>query len=167
MSRSVLYLAVACILLAASARASEHVVWQIGRSGTDYAELAIAGDVGRYQSAFPQGVTFRVGQDDPAKDWPFIHPSPSDVGWAGEGTHPFTVLFRSPGTAKGRIHADHRLPSTRLENRFYRIELDPVTGGKALIIKGSAYNTPEWTSEIRTPRRREAHRLHRQEGDDG
>lgn len=92
----------ACILMAvAGAHASESVVWQIGQFDNNYAEFAIAGDNAAYRRAFPKGVGLRVGQDDPAKTWPFIQPGPDDAGWAGRGAHSHDIVFQLPNQPKG------------------------------------------------------------------
>lgn len=88
------------IITAVSAQAAKTTVWQIGRSDNSYSDLAIAGDYGAFKQSFPQGVHFRVGKDDPAKAWPFIHPGPADA-WAGAGTHPYEIIFQLPDHPKG------------------------------------------------------------------
>ena len=57
-------------------------VFQIGKPDGDYAEFALAGDFNAYTRQFPHDVDFVVGQSDAKRDWPFIHPGPTDA-WAG------------------------------------------------------------------------------------
>ncbi|MHA4816846.1 glycoside hydrolase domain-containing protein [Streptomyces aculeolatus] len=47
---------------------------------------------GDFPKTFPDGVDFTVGSSDPATDWSYIHPGPSD-GWAGARPHTFTLRF--------------------------------------------------------------------------
>uniref|UniRef100_UPI001CECDC07 polysaccharide lyase family protein n=1 Tax=Streptomyces aculeolatus TaxID=270689 RepID=UPI001CECDC07 len=47
---------------------------------------------GDFPETFPDGVDFTVGSSDPATDWSYIHPGPSD-GWAGARPHTFTLRF--------------------------------------------------------------------------
>lgn len=75
--------------------ADPNVLWQIGRKDGGNAEFALA--PGNYAKYRTDGF-FVVGRSDPARDWPYVHPGPSD-GWAGGGEHTFTVVFgiRTPG----------------------------------------------------------------------
>ncbi|HIE53463.1 MAG TPA: hypothetical protein EYP85_17055 [Armatimonadetes bacterium] len=84
----------AVVMLGASAWAAGEAkrLWAIGAADDDYREFAIAGNYGAYPRAFPRDVTFVVGQSDPQKDWPYIHPAPLDV-WAGRRVHPFKIVF--------------------------------------------------------------------------
>ncbi|MHB8971204.1 MAG: glycoside hydrolase family 38 N-terminal domain-containing protein [Pirellulaceae bacterium] len=47
---------------------------------------------GKWGSTFQADVRFRVGTDDPALAFPFIHPGPMDA-WAGNTSHTFNVDF--------------------------------------------------------------------------
>jgi len=95
-------IALATILAAATtASAAQQTVWQIGKPDKSYAEFAIAGDYKAYEPKFTQKpVVFEVGRSDPAKDWPFIQPGPTDV-WAGGREHPFTIRFAIDGEPRG------------------------------------------------------------------
>ena len=75
-------------------------VFQIGKPDGDYAEFAIAGDFDAYNRQFPHDVDFVVGQSDAKRDWPFIHPGPTD-GWAGGRSHAFKITFALPAVAAG------------------------------------------------------------------
>lgn len=77
--------------------AGAQIVWQIGTPNHDYRDLAFEGDVNAYAKAFPNDVTFVVGQSDPKKDFSGIQPGPSDP-WAGRREHPFTIEFTLPAT---------------------------------------------------------------------
>lgn len=68
------------------------LLWRIGTPDRDYREFAIAGRYFEYVARFPSDVAYRVGESDPARDWPFIHPGPDDV-WAGGRVHPFRIEF--------------------------------------------------------------------------
>ncbi len=74
--------------LAAPAFAQEPL-WEIGKEDRDTREFALA--PGRYED-FAADAVFVVGESDPAKDWPYVHPGPSD-DWAGGVANAFTILF--------------------------------------------------------------------------
>jgi hypothetical protein len=78
--------------LATGLCAAENTVWQIGKFDNCYEDLAIPHDYSAYNATFPKDVTSTIGKSDPAKDWPFIHPGPTDA-WAKSRAHPFQVLF--------------------------------------------------------------------------
>ena len=65
------------------------IVWQIGTPDNDTAEFAFA-PKGHRQ--FREPGLYVIGASDPAKDWPYVHPGPSD-GWAPGGPHTFVILF--------------------------------------------------------------------------
>ena len=64
-------------------------LWQIGRPDTNNAEFALT--PGNY-SQYKEDGFFVVGESDPKRDWPYVHPGPVD-GWAGSRAHTFTVVF--------------------------------------------------------------------------
>lgn len=80
------------LITAVSACAGQKTVWQIGQFDNNYEEFAIPHNFGAYSQAFPRGVTFHPGVDDPAKSWPFIQPGPSD-SWAGSRAHSNSIVF--------------------------------------------------------------------------
>jgi len=93
MSRNLVHGLLLAMLLGANGPASEQVVWQIGRPDRSYMEFAIAKDHPAYAGRFlEKPPVFVVGQSEPGRDWPFIHPGPADA-WAGSRTHPFTIRF--------------------------------------------------------------------------
>lgn len=98
-SRALLILCM-ILTLAAGLCAAEITVWQIGDFDNCYEDLAIPHDYGAYNKTYPKDVTFIVGKSDPAKDWPFIHPGPTDA-WARSRTHPFQVLFDLASAPEG------------------------------------------------------------------
>jgi hypothetical protein len=84
-----------------SVPAAESLVWQIGKPDKDYSEFAIARNYPAYQERFGvQPVVFEPGRSDPARDWPFIQPGPSDA-WAGGKVHPCTIRFVLAGAPQG------------------------------------------------------------------
>ena len=83
------------LALPAQEQAAAHrKVFQIGTADGAYHEFALAGNYGGYLQAFPHDADFVVGRNDPAKDWPWIQPGPTDA-WA----------------AAGRILSDHVRPA--------------------------------------------------------
>lgn len=90
----------AVLVLATGLCAEEKTIWQIGKFDNCYEEFAIPHNHGAYNASFPKDVTFNVGKSDPAKDWPFIHPGPSD-SWAHGRVHPFEVVFDLPDQPSG------------------------------------------------------------------
>ncbi|MGD0259334.1 MAG: polysaccharide lyase family protein [Verrucomicrobiota bacterium] len=75
-------------------------VFQIGVADGDYREFALAGNFQAYAQTFPHDADFVVGQSDPKKDWPWIHPGPTD-GWAGSRAHTFKITFDLSEVAAG------------------------------------------------------------------
>jgi hypothetical protein len=64
-------------------------LWQIGTADKDNREFALApGNFAKYQD---DGF-FVIGQSDPKRDWPYVHPGPVDH-WAGSREHTFTIAF--------------------------------------------------------------------------
>ena len=88
---SMLGLAVLFAVDACELRSAE-VVWQIGQPDRAYGEFAVAANWGAFADQFNEPPVFVVGEDDPAKDWPFIHPGPVDQ-WAGARRHSFEIQF--------------------------------------------------------------------------
>jgi hypothetical protein len=120
-----------------SAHAVEKTVWQIGQFDHNYAEFAIAGNNRAYRTAFPNGVVFRVGKDDPAKVWPYIQPGPSDV-WAGLGPLRHVILFELPDQPKGLWTLTIAFVNTHpLGPPTYEVDINGVKSSTALP-KGSA-----------------------------
>jgi hypothetical protein len=81
--------ALALGLVAAAPALAQDPLWEIGKKDRDTREFALA--PGRYED-FAADPVFVVGESDPAKDWPYVHPGPSD-DWAGGVEHAFTILF--------------------------------------------------------------------------
>ena len=76
------------------------IVFQIGKQDGDYGEFAAAGNYAAYPQRFPHDVDFVVGQGDAQRDWPFIHPGPTDA-WAGSRSHAFKIRFALPDVLPG------------------------------------------------------------------
>jgi hypothetical protein len=64
-------------------------MWTIGTVDKDTREFALAPDG---YTRFKDDGYFAVGRSDPARDWPYIQPGPSD-SWAGGRRHTFTIEF--------------------------------------------------------------------------
>jgi alpha-mannosidase len=80
---------------------AERTVWQIGKPDHDYAEFACAGDYRAYARQFgDKPVVFEVGRSDPARDWPFVQPGPSD-SWSPAGGKPRAIRFTLPEQPRG------------------------------------------------------------------
>ncbi len=77
--------------------AERHLLWQIGVADDDYGELALAPDG---YARFGEDAFFVVGESDPARDWPYVHPGPADH-WAGARTHAFSVFFGLESVGEG------------------------------------------------------------------
>ncbi|MCY3020357.1 MAG: polysaccharide lyase family protein, partial [Planctomycetota bacterium] len=89
------------IVSAALARGGEQIVWQIGKPDKSYSEFAIASNYQGYAGRFDRKpLVFEIGKNDAAKDWPFIHPGPTDF-WAQGRVHPFTVRFTCNDEPRG------------------------------------------------------------------
>ena len=96
------WIAVAMVLaMAATAAAAPETVWQIGKPDRSYLEFAIAKNYLAWPAKFgAKDPVFEVGKSDAARDWPFIHPGPSD-SWAGGREHPFTIRFGLDAEPRG------------------------------------------------------------------
>lgn len=68
------------------------VVFRIGKVDGSYKEFALSGNYSLYLQTFPQDVIFKVGESKEARDFPYIHPGPSDF-WAGARPHTFRIIF--------------------------------------------------------------------------
>ncbi len=96
--------------VARPAHAAENrgVIWRIGATDGDTAEMALGRDRWReFGSAFPDDATFVVGRSEARRHWPYVHPGPADA-WAGSREHTFTIVFgleESPG-ADSRLVVD-------------------------------------------------------------
>jgi hypothetical protein len=91
-----------CAFAAADSRS---MLWQIGKPDNDNREFALAP---RGYAQFREDGFFVVGQSDPKRDWPYVHPGPAD-GWAGGRSHTFTVMFglkRAPESGACTLQVD-------------------------------------------------------------
>ncbi len=66
-----------------------HVYLDRSKPDNDNRDLALA--PGEYRK-FREDGFFVVGQSDPRRDWPYVHPGPDDT-WAGGRAHTFTIVF--------------------------------------------------------------------------
>ena len=85
--------------------AVSQLLWQIGTPDTNDLEFALApADYAQFETdAF-----YVVGESDPKRDWPYVHPGPTDA-WAGSRQHTFTDSVRAQKSAKcGRMPAADR-----------------------------------------------------------
>jgi len=73
----------------ASQAAASGLVWQIGVADDSFSDFALAPN--KYAD-FESGPVYVIGQSEPRKDWPYVHPGPLD-GWAGSKPHRFVILF--------------------------------------------------------------------------
>jgi len=64
-------------------------LWHIGRDDHDTREFALAPDGYRQYADDP---VFVVGASEAKRDWPYVHPGPTDA-WAGGRPHTFIVAF--------------------------------------------------------------------------
>jgi hypothetical protein len=80
------------IALLSFASAFPSTIFQIGKPDSSYGEFAIAGNYSLYPSLFPNDVNFKIGSSIENRDFPYIHPGPSDF-WAGAKPHTFRIIF--------------------------------------------------------------------------
>jgi len=115
------------------------LLWEIGKADGGNAEFALAP---KDYSQFSEDGFFIVGRSDAARDWPYVHPGPSD-GWAGGREHAFTVVFgvkRAPREGTCRLLLD-LLDTQAKQPPMLRIEVNsgafdfglPAGGGDASI----------------------------------
>lgn len=89
---AVLVFVIATALVSVSDASQNSLDWQVGKPDGGYAEFGLAGRYQDYQKEFPGGATFEVGKGDSARNWIYVQPGP-EARWAGEGEHPFEVVF--------------------------------------------------------------------------
>ncbi len=85
-----LILAAFLLLAAATGRAVDATLWEIGKPDHNTAKFAL-GPAG-YKS-YRQPAMFVVGHSDPRSDWPYVQPGVVDGGWAPGTPQTFEVLF--------------------------------------------------------------------------
>ncbi|MDR1271085.1 MAG: hypothetical protein LBK82_16345 [Planctomycetaceae bacterium] len=96
MKRMKLFLVFALLLLLAGLQtASATDIWTIGVDDDNFAEFASAGKYEDVPKNFPQGVNIQIGKLDTKKDFPYIHPAPSDV-WAEKKNYAYSIQFDLP-----------------------------------------------------------------------
>jgi len=79
----------ACPVVPLVADGGPELLWVIGKDDNGNAEFALAPD-GYHQ--FARDGFFVVGKSDARRDWPYVHPGPSDA-WAGGQSHTFGIAF--------------------------------------------------------------------------
>ncbi|MGA3323174.1 MAG: polysaccharide lyase family protein [Terriglobia bacterium] len=95
-ARIILALAIYLPLQSPSAVAADHVVWEIGKF-----DQSPSGFNGKVNFADPNyNPVFKVGQSDPAKDWPSAQPG-SENQAGGSRPHPYTIIFKLAGAPQG------------------------------------------------------------------
>lgn len=78
------------VLIASSLNCqAQKILWQIGTSDNNFAEFALSPN--QYDHFQNDGL-FIVGKSDAKKNWPYVHPGPSD-GWAGARMHTYSIHF--------------------------------------------------------------------------
>lgn len=131
----------------------QKVLWQIGTQDGKPNEFALAPN--RF-SEFRADPIFVVGMSDPAKDWPYVQPGPSDA-WAGSRQHEAIILF---GLAKAlaspcelvvdlvNTHSQHppHLRVTCNESLVYDGTLPP--GGPDPVISGDLSAAKPYTLRV-------------------
>ena len=125
-------------------------IWRIGASDGDYRDLAFTGLDESYRQRFADGVTFTVGQDDPATQFSAVHPGPADR-WAKRRSYAFRVQFKlaelPSGPCEFRIElagaADDPVPRVRVtvNDRSVRKVVRSGAGEIALIRPGKGEPT--------------------------
>ena len=72
---------------------AERVLFRIGQSDNNTAELALGPDQSHgYSTTFAHEPIYIPGHSDPKQDWPYIHPGPADA-WAGSKRHTASIVF--------------------------------------------------------------------------
>lgn len=117
------------------------MLWQVGTRDGSYAEFGIAGRYESYRDAFGGGGAFEVGKGDAKKNWCYIQPGPDDK-WAGEGEHPFEVIFNLDRVPEGpllvRVDLVDVNPSdpptlrVRVNEKAYAYDLKPGVSNDSL-----------------------------------
>ncbi|MGB2822111.1 MAG: polysaccharide lyase family protein, partial [Phycisphaerae bacterium] len=81
----------------ASEASRAELLWQIGKADNDTRELALAP---KGYTEFSRDALFIVGRSDARKDWPYVHPGPTDA-WAGGRQHTFSIAFGLKAAPEG------------------------------------------------------------------
>ncbi len=68
-----------CVCLNGFAAGETKLLWQIGKANNDTDEFLLAPSG---YAKFTRDGFFVVGQSNPKREWPYVHPGPRD-GWAG------------------------------------------------------------------------------------
>ncbi|HEY3324397.1 MAG TPA: polysaccharide lyase family protein [Planctomycetota bacterium] len=124
-------------------------LWQIGVLDKDDREFALA--PGGYNDFAADGF-FIVGPSDAKKDWPYVHPGPTD-DWAGLVPHTFTIAFAldAAPTAEGKftvalVDTQGKLPpklSIKINEKAFSQQTPPGAGDASVFgdpKKGKPYS---------------------------
>jgi len=132
------------------------LLWQIGKADNDTGEYLLGR--GGYEN-FDRDGFFVVGQSNPAKDWPYTQPGPTD-SWAGGKRHTFTILFvidRMVPSGNCRLlfdlvdtHASNP-PRLRIKVNNSSYEHQPPMGGSDASIFGNPKAGREYKFSIDFP----------------
>jgi hypothetical protein len=88
------------VFLGNSVAADEsEALWRIGAADGLPTGLALAPDG---YGQFADDGFFIAGRSDAARDWPYVHPGPSDA-WAGNRAHTYTVVFSLSAPPSGGL----------------------------------------------------------------
>ena len=88
-ARAVRVAGLVALLCTAAGAGRTEPLWTIGTVDKNTREFALAP---KDYAGFRDDGYFAVGRSDPARDWPYIRPGPSD-SWAGGRRHTFTIEF--------------------------------------------------------------------------
>ncbi|MGA2500732.1 MAG: polysaccharide lyase family protein [Tepidisphaeraceae bacterium] len=131
-------------------------LFQVGKPDRSNAEFAQA--PGDYSHVTLDGL-FAIGQSDPKKDWPYVHPGPGDA-WAGAKQHSFHILFDlkampADGTCKLTIDLlDTQKPTpprvaVTINGKTFERQLPPGGGDES--VKGDLAKSKPCTWPIEFP----------------
>jgi len=98
---SFLFLGLTILINMPGTYGADVIPWQVGKCDNNYAEFRFAGDINAYKYARPGGATLEIGKGTTSRDWFFLQPGPDDREWAGEGEHPYEIIFNLDTQPKG------------------------------------------------------------------
>jgi alpha-mannosidase len=154
--KQVSILILAALLAATSSAGEPTPLWQIGADDGRSAEFALGPrDWAKYQN---DGF-FVVGESDPKRDWPYVHPGPIDV-WAGSRSHTFSIVFgvhASPAEGACRLVIDliethpGAPPRLNIEINGRAFERELPKGASFAVIDGSLAGARPYTAAVAFP----------------
>lgn len=131
-------------------------LWQIGQPDNTNREFALAPN--RYREFRDDGF-YVVGQSETKRDWPYVHPGPSD-SWAGGKQHTFTVLFglkSAPTQGQCRLQFDlldtqnAAPPKLKVQLNGHGFERSLPKGGGDASVNGDPTKGQEHKFELAIP----------------